>query len=91
MVGICPVDDDGNAAAKEAKHERSEPKAAVSAPPPTPAMTQVPGEWVTAFAALTDKDKMKAMYTHLRNSQVAEPSKTEVLTVWAKRSKESVK
>ncbi len=80
MVGICPVDDDGNAAAKE-------PKVA-AAPPPAPAMTQVPAEWVTAFAALTDKDEMKTMYTGLRNSQVAEPAKTEVLTVWAKRIKE---
>ncbi len=79
MIGICPVDDDGNAATKASRQEQ----------PPGAAMTQVPGGWVTAFAACKTKDDMKEQYTMLRNSQVAEPAKTEVLTVWAKRIKET--
>ncbi len=51
--------------------------------------TQVPAKTIAEFAALTDRDAMKAMYTALKNSQVAEPAKTEVLTVWAKRIKET--
>ncbi len=81
MVGICPVDDDGNAAAAPAK------VATKVAAPTNP--TQVSSETVLRFSKLTDRDAMKAMYTELKNSSVAEPAKTEVLTVWAKKIKET--
>lgn len=80
MVGICPVDDDGNAAAKAA------PERKVSAPV---TQTQVSSEVIARFSKLTDRDAMKAMYTELKNSTVAEPAKTEVLTVWASKIKET--
>ncbi len=79
VIGICPVDDDGNAASKA-------PKAAVQA---EPTETQVSAAVIKRFSGLTDRDAMKAMYTQLKNSQVAEPAKTEVLTVWAKKIKET--
>ncbi len=79
VIGICPVDDDGNAAVKPAK--APEPRTAEN--------VQVPAEFIKRFAGLTDRDAMKELYTQLKNSQVAEPAKTEVLTVWAKKIKET--
>ncbi len=76
MIGISPVDDDGNLASKEPR-QTSQPFQVAHA------MAQVPANWVADFAAAASKDERKARYSHLKNSQVAEPAKTEVLTQWA--------
>lgn len=83
VIGICPVDDDGNAASKAPK--------ASDGPPVGFTHQQVPAKLIRQFedAAAHGKDEMKQVYSVLKNASVAEPAKTEVLTVWAKRIKES--
>ncbi len=82
MIGICPVDDDGNAAASPT------PKPAAVQP------SQVPAVDVEAFASAVktnDLTAMKGLYSILKNSHVSEPAKTTVLANWAKQIKESIK
>lgn len=90
VIGICPVDDDGNAASKPAS-ARSEPAKAQDGPPVGFTHQQVPAKLIRQFedAAAQGKDEMKQVYSVLKNASVAEPAKTEALTVWAKRIKET--
>ncbi len=76
MIGISPVDDDGNLATKVPKETKLQALMG-------PEMTQVPATWIARFTEASSKDARKALYSHLTNSQVAEPAKTEVLTSWA--------
>lgn len=68
VIGICPEDDDGNAAA------RIQP-----APKVKPQETTVDYKDLMVKAS-GDVAKMKTVYTDLKNSQVDEPGKTALLT-----------
>jgi hypothetical protein len=62
-IGICPVDDDGNAAAPP------RPQTTTNRPPK-------PINWDVKFASSSDK---KAVYFELKNSDTPEPLKTQLL------------
>lgn len=71
MLGICPEDDDGNAATK-----------AVKAAPVAPKEV----DWETIIKKMTesfnaaDKDRRKAIFLEARGQAIPEPLKTETLT-----------
>lgn len=71
-LGICPEDDDGNAAAKAEKA-------------PRPPQTQAPVVYTLAQfeKTLDDIDAAKAFYSTVKNSAMQEPAKTELLSKMA--------
>lgn len=84
VIGICPVDDDGNAASKKPKAEvRSERSIAG---------TTINQDSLLSFQAMWDaaktKDARKGVYVALRGSTVPETEKLQTLTLWGKEIKE---
>ncbi len=84
VIGICPVDDDGNAAS------------GVDTPGGNPfghksRVSFSPKDLIDRFAGTSDIHVMKSIYSELKNSTMVEPGKTELLTKCAARiKKESV-
>ena len=78
VVGVCPEDDDGNAAMASPKPQR--PGLAKAIAPPPPLESTLDQKFIQQFmAANTDQDK-KQVYAAVRNSSVPEPRKSELLT-----------
>lgn len=79
VVGICPEDDDGNAASK-APAAKKEPKV-------VELWTPIDADFDKAKMN-GDVDGMKTAYTRLRNSSCPEPTKTHLLKEYAIKIKE---
>lgn len=88
VLGICPVDDDGNAASGHGKGSGANDKAKR----PTEAQAaDVDGSRFRAkFVSIADIDGRKAVYSDLKNASVQEPNKTELLAWMAKEIKAQV-
>lgn len=80
-IGICPEDDDGNAASKATKAEGATPAAVVSQPL----------DWRKSFSNAKNKEDQKVVYFNLKNSAEMEPLKSSLLTEWGKVIKGEVK
>lgn len=83
IIGICPVDDDGNAAALPAKKAAPEVDPAVL-------VANISAEFAKAF----DLDAMKLSYSKAKAAAVPEPAKTAMLSkmadaIKAEKAKES--
>ena len=79
-IGICPEDDDGNAAAKPLQASKGTAESAGKA-------SVRPEYWRDSFTAATGKEEKKAVYFNLKNSAEMEPLKSSLLTEWGKAIK----
>lgn len=77
LMGICPEDDDGNAAAAAPKAQANYPSARD--------VSVVPDRWEAEFAKCKTRDEMKTMYSRLKSSDLSPDVKTPILAVWAKK------
>lgn len=82
-IGICPEDDDGNAAASAGK--AATPKGTTE----TVVKVVSPEFWKSQFLAAKNKEEQKAVYFQLKNSAEVEPLKSSLLTEWGKEIKKN--
>lgn len=90
LIGICPEDDDGNAAAAPASKPKESVIKATFTPDPNIAY-KVKAAYQNDFAyakGLGNQDGMKAVFTELRNSTLPEPDKTQLLTEFSNQIKQ---
>lgn len=79
-IGICPVDDDGNAAA-------ASPRAPKVEEPPTVDTAATVAAFREEWAKAKTPEEKKAVFMKARNSLVPEPEKTSLLTAFGNEMK----
>lgn len=82
LIGVCPVDDDGNAASGQQTSPKLPTKPLAN---PEKAVAEAKAQ----FAKATTIEDMKKVYTAVKNSALDEATKTEVLTPMATKIKEA--
>lgn len=78
-IGICPEDDDGNAAAAGPKPAR--------APAPAPDASAMVAAYKASWASAKELTDKKKVFMEVRNSACPEPEKTQLLTEFGKELK----
>lgn len=81
VIGICPEDDDGNAASAPRK-VRSDGSTAVGEAEVIQ-NEKLEAAYEAQFGSLTSNDERKALYSTVKNSGLAEPCKTRLLAKMA--------
>lgn len=87
VIGICPVDDDGNAASGVAGPVGARPNTTTSVGMDAKTEAAQTTSFVASFRASTGVDEMKSVYSKVKNSQLPEPGKTALLADMAKSIK----